>query len=58
MTEPSQTPSRWKEAIRESGAIGWIALGVLIVAVLIGALTFGQKPKVNEAQVPAQSTSQ
>ena len=59
MTEPIQGKSSWKAAMWESGAVGWAALGALIVLIVVGAFIFGRGPEKGAqeaARAPVQTT--
>jgi hypothetical protein len=58
MNEPGQQKSDWVSGLRQSNALGWVAFALLIVAVLVGALTFGRGPeKVASETTQSQSLS-
>ena len=59
MTKSEQGKSDWRNSLRQSNAIGWIGFGLLIVAILVGALTFGRGPEKGPkeaSQTPASQT--
>ena len=58
MTDPRPQSTDWKQAFRQSNALGWIAFGVLIVGILIGALVFGQAPTKDTKEAANEPTSQ
>jgi hypothetical protein len=61
MTDPNPRRIDWKQALRQSNALGWTAFGLLIVAIVVGALTFGRVPPKDAqeaANAPASQTSQ
>ena len=37
----SERQSAWKEALREPNAIGWISLIIVVIAIGVGAVYFG-----------------
>jgi hypothetical protein len=45
-------PSAWKNALRESNALGWIALMVLVLGVAFGTIYFD-----SDAKGPADKAS-
>lgn len=46
--------NRWKKALTEPNAVGWIAFLILVVGIGVGAMFFDGGPVRGEAQVSFQ----
>ena len=47
----SERQSAWKEALREPNAIGWISLIIVVIAIGVGAVYFGNDSPPSSSQM-------
>ena len=47
----SERQSAWKDALREPNAIGWISLIIVVIAIGVGAVYFGNDNSPSSSQM-------
>ncbi len=54
MADPQEPKRHWLAGLRESNAVGWLALAALIVVIVISTIMFGgQGSKVATTETPS-----
>ncbi len=58
MADPQEQKRHWLAGLRESNAVGWLALAALVVVIVISTVMFGgQGSKVATTEPPSSTVA-